>query len=105
MLGRAAYHDPYGLVAWEREIYGGDEPPPARAEIALRLLPYVERERAAGTPLKAITRHILGLFNGEPGARAWRRHLSTAAPRPDAGPEVIREALAKIAERPSRAAA
>jgi tRNA-dihydrouridine synthase A len=105
MLGRAAYHDPYGLVAWEREIYGGDEPPPSRAEIALRLLPYVERERAAGTPLKAITRHILGLFNGEPGARAWRRHLSTAAPRPDAGPEVIREALAKIAERPSRAAA
>jgi tRNA-dihydrouridine synthase A len=105
MLGREAYHNPYALGAFERAVYGDAEPLPERAEIAQRLLPYVARERAAGTPLKAISRHVLGLFIGEPGARAWRRHLSTAAQRPDAGAEVIREALAAVAQRPARAAA
>ena len=105
MLGRAAYHDPYGLVAWERLVYGAVEPAPSRAEIAGRLLPYVERERAAGTPLKAITRHILGLFNGQRGARAWRRQLSEAAHRAGAGPEVIEAALARLPAEPPRAAA
>ena len=104
MLGRAAYHDPYGLAAWERLVYGAAEPPPSRAEIARRLLPYVERERAAGTPLKAITRHILGLFNGQPGARAWRRQLSEAAHRQGAGPEVIEAALARLPAEPRAAA-
>ena len=52
-----------------------------------------------GTPLKAITRHLMGLFNGLPGARAWRRHLSEAAHRPGAGPEVIEEALARLQGR------
>ena len=68
-------------------------------------MPYVERERSAGTPLNAITRHILGLFNGERGARAWRRHLSEAAHRPGAGPEVIEAALARLPAGPERAAA
>ena len=68
----------------------------SRIEIVERLLPYVEREVAAGTPLHAITRHILGLFNGLPGARAWRRHLSEAARREGAGPEVVVAALAAV---------
>jgi tRNA-dihydrouridine synthase A len=105
MLGRAAYHDPYRLAACEHAIFGAGGPVPSRAEVVARLLPYVERERARGTPLKAITRHILGLFNGERGARAWRRHLSEAAHRDGAGPEVIEAALARVAGAPVRVAA
>ena len=63
-------------------MLGGAAPAPSRFEVVERLLPYVERELAAGTPLRAITRHVLGLFNGLPGARAWRRQLSEAAHRP-----------------------
>jgi tRNA-dihydrouridine synthase A len=59
-------------------------------------LPYVEAQCEAGVPVKAVTRHILGLFNGEPGARLWRRALSELAHRPGAGPEVIEAALERI---------
>jgi tRNA-dihydrouridine synthase A len=96
MLGREAYQNPYALAEWERTLCGNDDPRPERAGIVRRLLPYVERELSEGTPLRAITRHILGLFNGQPGARAWRRHLSDAAHRPGAGPDVLLEALAQI---------
>ena len=105
MLGRQAYQDPYCLAEWENALLDAGAPAPSRVEIARRLLPYVERELAEGTPLKAITRHVLGLFQGVPGARAWRRHLSEAAHRPGAGPEVITAALAKIRPAPPRAAA
>jgi tRNA-dihydrouridine synthase A len=100
MLGREAYQNPYALAAWERALYGRADPLPERAEIVQRLLPYVERELAEGTPLRAITRHVLGLFNGQPGARAWRRHLSEAAHRPGADAEVLLDALAET--RPAR---
>jgi tRNA-dihydrouridine synthase A len=105
MLGREAYQNPFALATWEQALYGSAEPLPERIEIVHRLLPYLERELAAGTPLRAITRHILGLFNGEPGARAWRRHLSEAAHRPSAGPEVLLEALAQIRPAAPRRAA
>jgi tRNA-dihydrouridine synthase A len=105
MLGRQAYQDPYALAAWQRELLAADEPVPSRAEVVERLISYVERELAEGTPLKAMTRHIFGLFNGLPGARAWRRHLSEAAHRADAGSEVIIAALAKIDRGRPRAAA
>jgi tRNA-dihydrouridine synthase A len=105
MLGREAYQNPYGLAIWERALYAGDEPLPERAEIFRRLLPYIERELAEGTPLRAIARHILGLFNGLPGARAWRRHLSEGAHREGAGAEILLEALAQIRSAPPRAAA
>jgi len=105
MLGRQAYQDPYCLAEWQRALLDAAQPAPTRLEIAARLLPYVERELAEGTPLKAITRHILGLFQGVPGARAWRRHLSEAAHREGAGPEVITAALARIRPVPPRAAA
>ncbi|HYZ27182.1 MAG TPA: tRNA dihydrouridine(20/20a) synthase DusA [Geminicoccaceae bacterium] len=96
MIGRAAYQNPYVLAEWERVLFKFAEPSPSRIEIVERLLAYVERECAAGTPLHAITRHILGLFNGLPGARAWRRHLSEAAHRPGAGPEVILDAMSAV---------
>ena len=99
MIGREAYQNPYCLAVWQREILGTAEAGPGRAEVVENLLPYVERELAQGTPLKAITRHLMGLFNGLAGARAWRRHLSEAAHRPGAGPEVIEEALARLQGR------
>jgi tRNA-dihydrouridine synthase A len=105
MLGREAYQNPYSLAEWERALYGSADPLPERAEIVGRLVPYARRERAEGTPLRAITRHILGLFNGQPGARAWRRHLSEAAHCQNAGSELLLEALTRIRPAPPRAAA
>jgi tRNA-dihydrouridine synthase A len=93
MIGRAAYQNPYLLAAADRRFFGDDHPAPSREAVVQALLPYVAVERERGVPLKSITRHILGLFNGLAGARAWRRHLSQAAHRPGAGPEVIEEAL------------
>jgi tRNA-dihydrouridine synthase A len=105
MIGREAYQNPYCLAAWQREFLGTTEAMPEREEVVENLLPYVERELARGTALKAITRHLMGLFNGLAGARAWRRHLSEAAHRPGAGPEVIEDALAHMSLRAPPAAA
>jgi tRNA-dihydrouridine synthase A len=98
MIGRAAYHDPYLLAAADRRFFGADGPDPSRAEVIDGLLPYAEAALARGTPLHGITRHILGLYQGIPGAKAWRRSLSVEAHRPGAGVEVIREAAAWVAE-------
>ena len=77
--------------------HGGDDTDERTPhDIARAMLLYAERECAAGTRLHAITRHMLGLFSGRPGARNWRRVLSTEAVRPDAGPEVIEAALAQV---------
>jgi tRNA-dihydrouridine synthase A len=105
MIGRAAYHDPYLLAEADCRFFGDPGSPPSRPEIIARLLPYVAARLQEGVPLSAITRHILGLFNGEPGARAWRRYLSENAHRPGADVEVIREAAARVAERQVRAGA
>jgi len=93
MIGRAAYQKPYLLAEADRRFFGEGRTPPGRAEVVAAFLPYVEAQRLRGVPLRALTRHILGLFNGLPGARAWRRHLSETAGLPGAGPEVIAEAL------------
>ncbi|MCZ6605736.1 MAG: tRNA dihydrouridine(20/20a) synthase DusA [Alphaproteobacteria bacterium] len=103
MLGRAAYQNPYILSEITNEIDG--TPPPVREDIIRRLMPYVDRELARGTRLQAITRHILGLFNGRRGARAWRRHLSENAVKPGADAQVIRDALAHVADHTSAHAA
>src|SRR5262249_46028315 len=85
MLGRAAYREPWRLLAVDPLLLGMAAPAPSpRAALEL-LMPYVDRELARGTRLHAITRHVLGLFNGMPGARAFRRHLATHATRPGAG--------------------
>jgi tRNA-dihydrouridine synthase A len=68
------------------------------------MLPYIDAERARGTPLHAITRHMLGAFAGRPGARAWRRTLSEGAHRPGAGPELVERALAQVAPASADAA-
>ncbi len=105
MMGRAAYPDPWRLLEVDTRLFG--EPPPSASAHAAgaALLPYIERERARGTPLHAITRHLLGLFHAVPGARAYRRHLAQHGVRPGAGPEVLVEALAMVAAAPTKAAA
>jgi tRNA-dihydrouridine synthase A len=93
MLGRAAYQNPALLLAVDPLLFGEAAPCAGEAEAVHAFIPYVEARLAEGVPLHAMTRHLLGLFNGRPGARAWRRHLSTQAVRPGAGIEVLREAL------------
>ena len=91
MLGRAAYHDPFLLARIEAALYG--TPLPARAEVLRRIRPYVEAELRRGTALKHICRHLLGLYQGEPGARAFRRTLSEGAHLPGAGWGLLEQAL------------
>jgi tRNA-dihydrouridine synthase A len=105
MLGRAAYQNPWLLAEVDSRFHGESAAPRSRLEVLEAFLPYVERELARGTHLHAMTRHILGLFQGQPGARAFRRHISENAPRPGAGIEVIREAMQKVASVPAAAAA
>ena len=93
MIGRAAYQSPYVLAEADRLIFGESAAPKSREEIVADFLPYVARQRGAGVPLNSMTRHMLGLFNGLPGARAWRRCLAEEAHKPGAGPEVIAAAL------------
>jgi len=97
MLGRAAYEQPWRLASVDSTIFGALDPVATRHEAAEAYLPYVERELAGGTPLGAITRHILGLFAGQPGGRLFRRHLSENAHIRGAGIEVLREALKHVA--------
>jgi tRNA-dihydrouridine synthase A len=101
MLGRAAYHTPAILGEADRRLFGEGADVSQEAALAA-YLPYVRAELAAGTHLAAMTRHMLGLFHGQPGARAWRRILTVDGVRPGAGLEVIeraRAALAGAAER------
>jgi len=93
MVGREAYHNPYILAEVDRRLFGASAEVITRAEIIEKLLPYIEQQRAEGVRLHSITRHILGLFHGEPGARSWRRHLSEHAVKYDADASVVREAL------------
>ena len=103
MIGRVAYRNPYMLAAADRRFFGDPGPAPSRGEVIEALLPYVDRVKASGLRLHAITRHILGLFQGVPGAKACRRHLSATAHRPGAGAEVIRAAMALLPEGALRA--
>ncbi len=98
MLGRAAYQNPYLLADVDRRFYGSTENAPTRTEIVTGIIPYIERRMADGVPLNHITRHILGLYQGVPGARAWRRYLSENAHRPGADARVVEQAAALVEE-------
>jgi len=93
MIGREAYHNPWFLAEAEAELLGG-RPPLSRLAVVDAMLPYIEGRLAGGERLHAITRHMLGLFAGQPGARAWRRTLSERATAAGAGTEVVEAALA-----------
>ncbi|MBD8893399.1 tRNA dihydrouridine(20/20a) synthase DusA [Roseibium litorale] len=96
MLGRAAYHTPQILGEADRRIYGKDVQDVSPWQAVEAYLPYVEEQLSKGVKLARMTRHMLGLFHGRPGARSWRRILTVEAIRPDAGIEVIQQALAAV---------
>ncbi|EDM72058.1 tRNA-dihydrouridine synthase A [Roseobacter sp. AzwK-3b] len=101
MVGRAAYHQPADILcAADRLIFGEEGPDTTPDDAVLKMLPYIEAHLAQGGRLHQITRHMLGLFAGRPGARAWRRILSEGATRPDAGPDLVLDALAEVSQSP-----
>lgn len=93
MIGREAYQNPYFLAEADSVLFGDHHPIPSRVEILEQFYPYLEQRYAKGHHPKHALRHVLGMFQGVPGARAFRRHLSENAHKPDATPEVLREAL------------
>ena len=94
MVGREAYHNPYFLAGVDQRYYGDTGAQLDRDAVVDAMLPYIERELSAGrgTTLRHIARHMLGLYQGLPGARQWRRMLSDAALLKDAGPELVLQA-------------
>jgi tRNA-dihydrouridine synthase A len=104
MMGRAAYQEPWRLMAVDPVLFGEPARFAAPKAAAEALMAYVERELAGGTRLHAITRHILGLFRGVPGARAFRRHLAVQAVKSGAGIATLREALALVLDSDTQAA-
>ncbi len=96
MLGRVAYQDPWVLAGVDQQFFAAEPVRHSRQQVITDLVAYTDRQMAAGVPLKSITRHLMGLFNGLPGARAWRRHLSVHAHQAGAGPEVILAAAAHV---------
>jgi tRNA-dihydrouridine synthase A len=92
MIGRQAYHRPYFLAELEHHLNPGWQKPSRRA-IVEQMFPYIEEELRSGERLGRITRHMVGLFAGRPGARSWRRYLSENAYREGAGLEVVSAAL------------
>jgi tRNA-dihydrouridine synthase A len=94
MLGRAAYQNPFLLAEADHRLFGDAPGHLAARDVVTRMIPYIEAELAKGERLSAITRHMVGLVQGVPGARAFRRHLTERGTRPGAGPEVLMEALA-----------
>jgi len=103
MLGRLAYHDPYALACIDAALHGGETP--ARTTVLRSMRAYIEAERTRGVRLASITRHLLGLYHGEPGGKAFRRVLSERARAEDAGWEVIEAALAQVDGRAAQAVA
>ncbi|WP_109260790.1 tRNA dihydrouridine(20/20a) synthase DusA [Hyphobacterium indicum] len=103
MLGRAAYHTPWELAGVDHAVYGAGNPVTSPDAAVAAYLPYIQRQLEAGMRLHSMTRHMLGLFHGRPGARQWRRILSENAVRDGAGLDVVREALA--ATQPAMASA
>jgi tRNA-dihydrouridine synthase A len=97
MLGRAAYADPYLLAEVDRTVFSSEETPPSRFDVLDRFTPYVEAELAKGARLNQMTRHILGLFHGQPRARAFRRYLAENAHLDGAGLEVLEAARRIVA--------
>jgi tRNA-dihydrouridine synthase A len=99
MLGRAAYQEPWRLLAVDPELFGEAAPFTAMKDAFEAMMPYIERELAQGTRLHSITRHFVGAFHGVPGARAFRRHLAENGVKPGAGVDVLRDAIALVEDR------
>ena len=97
MIGRAAYHTPTDiLLDADRRIFSGDNPQTSAEDVVHAMVPYIDDHLSSGGRLGQVTRHMLGMFQGRPGARGWRRHLSENAHRPDADSQVVLDALAYV---------
>lgn len=96
MLGRAAYQTPWVLAEVDSRVFGGTCDMPDRWAVVDAMVDYAGRRMAEGVPLKSITRHMMGLFHGMPGARSWRRVLAEQARVPGQTPELIRQAAALV---------
>jgi tRNA-dihydrouridine synthase A len=94
MLGRAAYHDPYVLAEVDRRIFGEACNVPSRREVVDGMIDYARRQQEAGVPVRSVSRHMIGLLHGEPGARAWRRMLSHPRLLAENRAELFADALA-----------
>jgi tRNA-dihydrouridine synthase A len=103
MMGRAAYQEPWRLLAVDAALFGEAAPFASQRAAVEAFIPYVEAELARGTRLHSITRHMLGLFQGMPGARAYRRHIATEAVKPGAGANVLHEALDMVRDQSAMA--
>jgi tRNA-dihydrouridine synthase A len=99
MLGRAAYQEPWRLLAADSELFGEAAPHATMKEVFEAMMPYIEDELSRGTRLHSIARHFVGAFHGVPGARAFRRHLAENGVRPNAGVNVLRDAIALVEDR------
>lgn len=104
MVGREAYHNPMLLAEVDRRLYKDDHPITTREDVITKMLVYVDNAYQNGLPIKHITRHMLGLFHGIPGGRRWRRILSENAPRTNATPALLLEALDAVLSTPERTA-
>lgn len=98
MLGRVVYHDPYSLATVDSTIFGDTDQGLSRHQVVEAMLPYISQRMEHGRSLKSITRHLLGLFQGQPGAKKWRRHLSEHAHLKGARIEVVEQSLALVPE-------
>ncbi|MBW9268254.1 MAG: tRNA dihydrouridine(20/20a) synthase DusA [Candidatus Thiodiazotropha sp. (ex. Lucinisca nassula)] len=98
MIGREAYNNPWILSQADSLIYGSEGSPASRHQIIESMIPYIDQELSAGTPINRITRHILGLFQGLPGAKKWRRMLSEEAHKDGADSSLILRAAARVVE-------
>ena len=96
MIGRAAWDDPYLFAAADGRIFGEPGEAPSRRQVVESMTPYLERRHRQGLPIARVTRHLLNLFAGQPGARRWRRTLSENAHLPGVGPELVAAAMAGI---------
>ncbi len=96
MIGRAAYHDPWVLSALHQSLVDPDFARPDAVAIVARMAEYAASRLAEGVPLRSITRHMLGMMNGRPGARAWRRVLSESAAQPGANVNLLQRALRTV---------
>ena len=96
MIGRAAYHDPYLLAEVDRRLYNDPRPPPTRLEVLERFDLYIKEELSRGTALHPMTRPILGLFQGQPGARRWRQYLSAQVHQEGTGFEGLKETAGRL---------
>jgi len=99
MLGRAAYQEPWRLLAVDPELFGEAAPHATMKDVFEAVMPYIEDQLAQGTRLHSITRHFVGAFHGVPGARAFRRHLAENGVKPGAGANVLRDAIALVEDR------